>query len=103
MRIPEDWPRGFWKVKVGLTCHGSGSVYVGENETSLLTGEILCVGTISKSAPPSELVVIGLVCVKLTHAILPYAAFFGFDCRFENTQKHLIPNPMFQMFLIWRV
>jgi len=42
------------KLPVGLACHGSSSEHVGKTEISLLTGDILFVAMISKSAPWSK-------------------------------------------------
>jgi len=41
-------------LPVGLACHGSSSEHVGKTEISLLTGDILFVAMISKSAPWSK-------------------------------------------------
>ena len=38
------------RLPVGLACHRRSSEYVGENETSLLTGGVLFVGMISEFA-----------------------------------------------------
>ena len=42
-------------LPVGLACHGRNSEHVGGNEMSLLTGGILFVGMISKSASSSDI------------------------------------------------